>query len=121
MLIVHRCTTCGHPDYWHDWHDDGGRKKTAGNKVDGKQVAASDRRGCCRRSASWGPSQVAPRWSTVTFERIAEVLPPGGLAAGVTAADGSTSCDCDECWALWKQTTGQTRKPRHLAAVPSGA
>lgn len=110
MLIRHRCTTCGQPDYW---HDDRGRKKTAGDKLDDVRVPAADRRGCCRRSSSWGPSETAPRWSGVTFERIAELLPPGGQAAGT-----STTCDCDECWALWMQLTGATRKPRHLAAVP---
>lgn len=115
MLIIHRCATCKKPDYW---CDDSGRKKVAGDKVDGKQVPAAERRGCCRRSASWGPSETAPRWSTVTFERITEVLPPGELAAGTTVGGGSTSCACDECWALWKQESGQTRKPRHLAAVP---
>lgn len=113
MLIIHRCTKCGQPDYWRDV---GGRKRTAGDKIDGKQVAAAERRGCCRRSASWGPSETAPRWTTPGCEPITAVLPPGDKAGG-----GATTCDCDECWALWKQQTGQTRKPRHLTAVPSGA
>lgn len=117
MLIIHRCTTCGNPDYW---RDDQGRKKTAGDKVDGQAVPAAQRRGCCRKSASWGPPETAPRWSTVTFEQITEVMPPGGLAAGAgsTTSGASLTCDCDQCWALWRQLTGQTRKPRHLAAVP---
>lgn len=111
-LIIHRCTTCRQPDYW---RDEQGRRKTAGDKVDGAQVAAVLRRTCCRRSASWGPSETAPRWSTVTFRPVTEVEQPGGVAAG--AVGGSSTCNCDECWALWMQLTGASRRPRHLQAV----
>lgn len=111
MLIVHRCTTCGQPDYW---HDDNARKVTAGDKVDGKVVPAAQRRGCCRRSASWGPPAVAPEWRTSTKELIAEVRQPGEQVGG-----NSRTCDCDACWAVWMELTGAKRKPRHLAAVPS--
>lgn len=111
MLIVHRCTTCKQPDYWHDDH---GRKHTAGDKLDGKVVPAANRRGCCRRSASWSPPETAPRWTTPLCEPITEVLQPGDKVGG-----GASTCDCDDCWALWMELTGAKRKPRHLAAVPS--
>lgn len=115
MLIIHRCATatCRQPDYW---HDDGGRRTTAGEQVDGETVTEARRRRCPRHRKGWGPSETAPRWTTPGCEPITEVLPPGNKAGG-----GSTTCDCDECWELWKQLTGQTRKPRHPAAVPSGA
>lgn len=114
MLIIHRCTTCKHPDYW---RDDSGRKKVAGDKVDGKQVPAAERRGCCRRSASWGPSETAPRWRALTFEPVTEVLEPGSKTSNVLNA--ASTCDCDECWALYREVTGtKARRGRHLAAVP---
>jgi hypothetical protein len=109
-LIIHRCTTCGQPDYWHD----AGGRRTAGDQVDGEKVPAQRRRSCCRRS-NWGPPETAPRWSTATYERITEVLQPGLVAAGV-GVSAATSCNCDDCWALYRELTGSRR--RHLAAVP---
>lgn len=114
MLIVHRCNACRQPDYWHDRD---GRKTTAGDKVDGKTVPDADRRTCCGRRADWGAPETAPRWKTLTYEPIAEALQPGSKTDSSMAA--ATSCDCDDCWALWMQLTGATRRPRHLAAVPA--
>ena len=108
MLIIHRCGTCKQPDYWRDNTGD-----TAGDTVDGQPVTTKAQRTCCNRSRNWGPPETAPRWRSLTLEPVAEVLPPGDKAGG-----NATTCDCDDCWALYRELVPDATPSRHLAAVP---
>ncbi|GAA2327413.1 hypothetical protein [Dactylosporangium salmoneum] len=111
MLIIHRCATCNHPDYWQERTG-----TTAGDTVDGKVVTSAQRRTCCRRS-NWRPPETAPRWKALTCEPVTELTRPGEKAD--SSPNAARMCDCDACWDLWMQLTGETSRPRHLVAVPS--
>lgn len=103
MLILHRCTTCNHPDYWQDQQ---GSKSIAGSKVNGKAAPVGDRRTCCRPSGRWGPPESAPRWDAAG-KPVATVLAPGEMQGG-----NSRTCNCDDCWALYRELTGTKSKAR---------
>jgi hypothetical protein len=112
VLIIHRCTTCNQPDHWRDTTG-----KTAGATVDGQAVSTREQRTCCDRRASWGPPETAPRWKTLTCEPITEVCEPGGKGNGGHQA--ATTCDCDACWALYRELVPDAHPARHLAVAPA--
>ena len=111
MLIIHRCGTCKQPDYWRD------NAKTAGAKVDGERVPAPQRRTCCNRSVNWGPPETAPRWRTRDGKPVTEIAEPGSSTNG--GFNPGFSCNCDDCWALYRELVPDAKPTRHLAAVPN--
>jgi hypothetical protein len=85
--IIHRCQSCGKPDYWRDG-------KTAGRTVNGKAPAADIARSCCR-GRRWSDPELAPTFKD--GRRVETVVRPGGTAGAI----GSTTCDCDDCAAFY--------------------
>jgi hypothetical protein len=97
-VIVHRCSVCGHPDYWAR-----GGTIPAGRRVDGKAVGADQIRRCCTR-ATFGDPEIAPTWDADGQLETALIAP------GEPAPGGARACACDDCRALYE---------REMEAVPA--
>jgi hypothetical protein len=84
MLIVHRCQTCGHPDYW---------ASRLGPTIDNRKHCEG---GCGCRRCTWGPPETAPRWSSADNTPVTTPAEPGTLG----------TCACDDCRALYAELVG---------------
>lgn len=83
-LITHRCTRCGHPDYW-------------------RQAANGP---CsCGCACQPGEPEVRPTWD-VASQRVQRIVKPGEkLGHGLAAI---RLCGCKDCKALYEQQKAGT-------------
>ncbi|WP_410580258.1 hypothetical protein [Amycolatopsis sp. lyj-108] len=91
--IIHRCTTCTHPDLFHSERDEGNSGKCS--------------YGACHASPhTFGPPEIIPTWSaggdpTSQAKPDPTLIEPGSSGG---ASFGRT-CDCEDCWALYRAET----------------
>jgi hypothetical protein len=90
MLIVHKCRTCDHPDYW------GYRE----GRYD-QHVRLWPNQGCgqgCHPGVpcDWGESHVIPTYRPDTTVETTIVVP-----GEAWANTGITACGCEQCQALY--------------------
>jgi hypothetical protein len=81
MIIVHRCTTCQHPGFYH-------------------QVGMCSSGFCPCTRTDLGPSETMATYRMGTVEEVQEVVEPGAYwNADSTGPAGSATrmCDCTEC------------------------
>jgi hypothetical protein len=85
MIIVHRCTTCQHPGFYH-------------------------RHGLCSAgfcpcdNTVLGPSEIMPTYRMGTREEVLEVVEPGtywNASSDGPAGSATRMCDCTECRELY--------------------
>lgn len=90
-IIVHRCTTCTHPDAFHEDREDGNTDRCSyGN--------------CTDKPHTFGPPEVIPTW--VTSRPIGAAVPDPGIAKpGSMPSPLPRLCDCEACWALYARET----------------
>lgn len=91
MLIVHKCHTCDHPDYW------GYRE----GRYDSNQQRLWPNRRCgqaCHPGAEcdWGDSHIIPTYSPDTTVEP-DVVEPGQPWSNT----GITACGCEQCQTLY--------------------
>jgi hypothetical protein len=88
-LLIHRCTHCGHPDYFH--------KGSVGNCSYG---------GCekhCARPQLDPEPEVIPtfKWDGRRSVEVLEITPPG---SGWGPANMPVKlCSCDRCWEVYNE------------------
>lgn len=90
MIIIHRCTTCHHPDLWTPMDGHGRRIKCTASR-------------CPCTQCTPGPSEAMPTYS-ITGRVIETCTCPGDNVRGIGA-----SCGCPGCKKLFEQLTSETR------------
>ncbi|MFF0146002.1 hypothetical protein ATK36_0489 [Amycolatopsis sulphurea] len=91
-IIIHRCTTCTHPDLFHDDREDG----STGGCSYGCRTAGPH---------TFGPPEVIPTW--IATRPIGAAVPDPVLAEpGSHRRPLPRLCDCADCWALYHRETG---------------
>lgn len=81
-LITHRCTKCGHPDYW--------RSSTSGGCPGS----------CYCRTCTPGAPELVPTFD-LAARPVEKITPPG-----VKTGFGVATHDCAACRALYDELTG---------------
>lgn len=82
-MIIHRCTTCQHPDQFHNSTDNGNHE--------GCSYGA-----CEARKHEFGPPEVIPAWKP-DGTPDETVIPPGTRIQGYPMP----TCDCTPCRELY--------------------
>lgn len=87
-LIIHRCSTCGHADIFHN-----SNQCCAGHCSSGVHVPR------------YGEPELIPTRSQETGELVEEIAEPGSKSTsfGVLPLE---LCGCDACTALYRELTG---------------
>jgi len=84
-MIIHRCTTCQHPDQFHQSTEDGNHD------------------GCCYSLCealrhTFGPPELIPTWGADSQPQE-DVIPPGTRVRGYP----HKTCDCTPCREFYDQ------------------
>jgi len=89
-LIIHRCTTCQHPDIWHGAHHE--------------HICCFGHCRYGRHDAIPGPSE---RLGTYTPDgrAVTRLEPPGTRFAGFGRGTVNL-CGCSQCWTLYARLAG---------------
>ncbi|RZQ60872.1 hypothetical protein [Amycolatopsis suaedae] len=102
-VIVHRCTTCQHPDLFHS------------DRADGTLGPCSY--GLCREpSHAFGPPEILPTWRPATLTGPA-VPDPALTEPGTRGTGLGALCGCEDCWALFHAHASADDGAGHVAAV----
>jgi hypothetical protein len=92
-LITHRCTKCGHPDFWQLG------SKLDPNRCPGKQWGLGCR--VCGRECTPGAPELVDTFDN-TGKRVEQIVKPGDPAMRFDIK----TCGCDACVALYDELTG---------------